>query len=398
MFLDFFYKLRSLNAPVSTREYLDLLNVLDSYSKKNETISPERFYQIARSILIKDVKYYDAYDLAFSECFSGLVSDDDFKSKLNDWLQNALEKELSEERKANAMNLPSEELMKELQKRIDEQKERHDGGNKWIGTGGTSAFGHSGFNPNGIRVGGEGINKSALAVAGRREFKDYRTDEILNIRQIKVALKKLRSLKESGRKELNIEKSIKATCNNAGEIEIIETKSRKNNLKLVLLMDIGGSMTPHSNRVSQLFSAAHQTNHFKEFKHYYFHNIFYDDLYHHANLHPDEITDFQKLKSIHNSDTRFIIVGDAYMAPYELFQMTGSMREFYYSFIKDNKKSNLTGMDRVEVLKKLYAKTVWLNPEPKKLWSAPTIKAIKEVIPMFELSIDGLSEAIKELI
>lgn len=398
MFLDFFYKLRSLNAPVSTREYLDLINVLQSYSAKGESISPERFYQIARSVLIKDIKYYDSYDIAFSSCFSGLVTDDDFKNKLKSWLENALNSELSEERKQNAMNLPSEELMKELQKRIDEQKERHDGGNKWIGTGGTSAFGHSGFNPNGIRVGGKGQNKSALAVAGRREFKEYRTDEILNIRQIKVALKKLRLLKESGRKELNIDKSIKATCQNAGEIEIIESKSRKNNLKLVLLMDIGGSMTPHSQRVSKLFSAAHQTNHFKEFKHYYFHNIFYDDLYHHASLHPSEITDFSKLKFKHNADTRFIIVGDAYMAPYELFQMTGSMREFYYSFIKDNKKSNLTGIDRVELIKKHYDKTIWLNPEPKSLWSAPTIKAIKDIIPMYELSLDGITEGISKLV
>ncbi len=398
MFLDFFYTLRDYKVPVSTREYLDLISVLNSYSEGNESIDPERFYQVARSVLIKDTKYYDSYDLAYTNCFKDVVSAGDFKDKLNEWLQNALEKELSEERKKQAMNLPSEELMKELQKRIDEQKERHDGGNKWIGTGGTSAFGHSGFNPSGIRVGGIGQSKSALAVAGRREFKSYRTDEILDVRQIKVALKKLRSLKETGQAKINIDKTIDKTCQNAGEIEIVETKSRKNNLKLVLLMDVGGSMTPHSKRVSQLFSAAHQTNHFKEFKYFYFHNIFYDDLYETSSMNPYEITSFSKLKNMFNPDTRFIIVGDAYMAPYELFQMTGSMREFYYSFVKDNKKSTLTGMDRVELLKKMYEKSVWLNPEPKRLWSAPTISAVKKVIPMFELSVDGISQAIKRLV
>jgi hypothetical protein len=398
MFLDFFYTLRNHKVPVSTREYLDLVRVLSSYSEKNEAINPERFYHIARSILVKDIKHYDSYDLAYTSCFKEVVSEGDFKDKLNEWLQNALDKELSEERKKQALDLPSEELMKELQKRIDEQKERHDGGNKWIGTGGTSPFGHSGFNPNGIRVGGSGQNKSALAVAGKREFRSYRTDEILDVRQIKVALKKLRDLKETGQAKLNINKSIKKTCENAGEIEIVETKSRKNNMKLVLLMDVGGSMTPHSRRVSQLFSAAHQTNHFKEFKYFYFHNIFYDDLYNDSSMNSHEVTSFSKLKNKFNPDTRFIIVGDAYMAPYELFQMTGSMREFYFSFVKDNKKSTLTGMDRVELLKKMYEKVVWLNPEPRRMWQAPTINAVSKVIPMFELSVDGITKAIKHLI
>ena len=163
-------------------------------------------------------------------------------------------------------------------------------------------------------------------------------------------------------------------------------------------MDVGGSMTPHSRRVSQLFSAAHQTNHFKEFKHFYFHNIFYDDLYETADMNPNEITSFSKLKSKFNADTRFIIVGDAYMAPYEFFQMTGSMREFYFNFVKDNKKSNLTGIDRVELLRKMFDKTIWLNPEPQRLWQAPTISAVKAVIPMFELSVDGITEGIKKLL
>jgi len=398
MFLNFFYTLRKFNIPVSTRELIEFINILEIYSSKGEQIDSKRFYQIAKSIFIKDIKYYDSYDQAFSHVFSGLISEEDFKSKLQKWLEDALKKELSEKRKTDAMNLPNEDLMKELQKRIDEQKERHDGGNKWIGTGGTSAFGHSGYNKAGIRVGGVGRSKSALAVAGERKFKEYRTDSILDIRQIKIALKQLRVLKKSGRESLDISKTIKKTVENSGEIEIVSSKSRKNNLKLVLLMDIGGSMTPYSKRVSELFSAAHQVNHFKEFNHYYFHNIFYDDFYTTSELTSNNQISFNKLKSIHSGDTKFIIVGDAYMAPYELFQMTGSMSEFYYSFTKDSKKSDKTGLERVQMLKRFFNDTIWINPEKKDLWNAPTIKAIKQEIPMFELTLDGIEKSIKNLL
>lgn len=398
MFLDFFFTLREKDVPVSTREYLDLLNVLGQMSEAGDSLDVNRFYSVSKSILVKDVKYYDAFDLAFSTCFKDLVSDEAFKNMLKEWLKNAVKNDLSEERKKNALKIPPEELMKELEKRLKEQKERHDTGNKWIGTGGTSPFGHGGFNPEGIRIGGQGGGKSAIAVAGQREFREYRTDEILDVRQIKVALKKLRLLKESGREKLNIPRTIKRTCENAGEIEIVQTKERKNKLKLVLMMDVGGSMTPHSQRVSKLFTAAHQINHFKEFKHFYFHNIFYDDIYTSARMYSADMYSFDKLKHNFNSDTRFIIVGDAYMAPYELFQMTGSVREYYYSFQKNNKKSHITALERVKMLKKQFPNTIWLNPEGKTLWHATTINAIKDIIPMFELSVDGIQQAIKKLV
>lgn len=398
MFLDFFYTLRAKDVPVSTREYLDLMNVLSEMTNKNELVDINRFYAVSKSVLVKDVKYYDSFDLAFSICFKDLISDEAFKNKLEDWLKNAVKTDLSEQRKENALRIPPEDLIKELEKRLKEQKERHDTGNKWIGTGGTSPFGHGGFNPEGIRIGGQSGGKSAIAVAGERQFKEYRTDEILDVRQIKVALKKLRVLKETGQPKLNISKTIKRTCENAGEIEIVETKERKNKLKLVLMMDVGGSMTPHSRRVSRLFTAAHQINHFKEFKHFYFHNIFYDDLYESADMSFNDRFQFGKLKHNYNADTRFIIVGDAYMAPYELFQMTGNMREYYYNFVKNNKKSNLTALERVKILKKQFPKTIWLNPEPNRLWHATTIAAIKDIIPMFELSVDGLQKGIKELL
>lgn len=398
MFLDFFYTLRAKSVPVSTGEYLDFLKVIEA-SSVDKAINPEQFFNLSRSTLVKDIKFYDSFELAFSECFGNIIqSDDDFRKKLEEWLKKAVEHELSEQRKKDALNILPEDLIEELQKRLEEQKERHDTGNKWVGTGGTSPFGNSGYNPSGIRVGGAGRNKSALAVVGKREYKQYRSDQTLNIRQIKVALKKLRLLKQKGREELNIDKTITKTCENAGDIDLVFTKKRKNNLKVILLMDVGGSMTPHSERVEKLFSAAHQINHFKEFKHFYFHNIFYDDIYKTASMWYDEQYALKDLYKKYDKETRFIIVGDAYMAPYELFQMNGSIREYYQSFNQANDKSNMTALNRLEEFKRKYPKTVWLNPEKKYLWNEPTIKAIKSIFPMHHLSLEGLDSAIRDLL
>lgn len=396
MFLDFFYTLRAKGAPASTGEYLDFLKAIESLCADGAPPDMDTFYHIARTTLVKDVKYYDAFDLGFAECFEGVVSDEDFKNKLKSWLEKAKENELSEERKAQAPNLPSEELLKELQKRMDEQKERHDGGHKWIGTGGISPFGHSGHNPAGVRIGGSSGSRSALAVAGKREFKEYRDDEKLDVRNLKVALKKLRALKKTGRKKLDIDASIKRTCENMGEIEIVESAQRKNSLRLVLLMDVGGSMTPHSKRVEKLFSAAHQTNHFKSFDSYYFHNIFYDKVYKGAEMDSRKSVRIDDLKKTYPVDTRFLIVGDAYMAPYELFQMTGSMREFYFN-LRNAGGSAKTGIDRVRQLKGLFPNTVWLNPEGEALWSSPSISAVRSQVPMFEMTLAGIDKAVKEL-
>lgn len=397
MFLNFFYTLRNNGAPVSTREFLDFLKVIQDLGSENSSVSLEDLYSIARTCLIKDVKYFDAYDLSFAQCFKELSSDEDFKSKLMSWLEQAKKAELDEQRKKDAMNLPSEELLKELQERRKTQKERHDGGNHWVGTGGTSAFGHSGYNPAGIRVGGSSGQKSALAVAGERKFKEYRHDEKLDVRNIQVALKKLRDLKSTGKKELDINKSIDKTCENMGEVEIVHTSKRKNNLRLILMMDVGGSMTEHSMRVEKLFSAAHQVNHFKSFDAYYFHNVMYDKVYTDASLRYDKSLSLDSLSKKFSKDTRLIIVGDAYMAPYELFQMTGSMRDFYWSFRENPKASNFTGLDRVKQLNSMFLKSVWLNPEPTSLWSSPTISAIKSIFPMRELTIEGISRAVRDI-
>lgn len=396
MFLDFFYTLRACGAPVTTGEYLDFLKTVEGLSQSGDSFSLQSLYTTARTCFIKDTKYYDAYDLAFAKSFEG-VAKDDFKDKLKEWLENAKQNRLDEERRQKALNLPSEELLRELQERIKKQKERHDGGNHWIGTGGTSPFGHSGYNPAGIRIGGAGGARSALAVAGQRNFRNYRHDETLDIRNIKVALKKLRSLKKTGRKSLDIEKTLRKTCDNMGEVEIVETSSRKNSLRLVLLMDTGGSMTPHAKRVEKLFSAAHQVNHFKSFESYYFHNIFYDRLYKDASLNQGRSVSVDSLRRLHLPETRILIVGDAYMAPYELFHMTGSMRDFYFQLRHNTQSSAWTGMERVAQIKRSFSKCAWLNPEPKTIWEEPTIRAVREVIPMFEMTLDGIDKAIQKL-
>lgn len=398
MFLNFFFELRAHGIPVSTREYLDLIKVINSHSDLNKVPSINTLYDLAKITLVKDVKFYDAYDLAFAKVFFKYEGDESFQNKLLEWLENAKKSELSDERKLQAMKLLEGEILEELKKRLEEQKERHDGGNYWVGTGGTSAFGNSGYNPQGIRVGGQSGARSAIAVAGDRNFKDYRNDIMLDTRNIKIALKKVKQLKSVGREEVNIKKTISKTVDNGGDIDIVFTKEKKNNLKLILLMDVGGSMTPYAESVNKLFSSAHNLTHFKKFTPLYFHNIFYDKFYLNAKLKSDESLSFEELKKKHPRDTRIIIVGDAYMAPYELFRMTGSMMDFYRNFSGDLNNNSATGIESVLKLRQRYKNIVWLNPEPKKLWEAPTIKAIRSQITMHELTIDGINQACASLI
>lgn len=395
MFLNFFYKLKAKKIPVSTIELMDLHQVILKFCQTRAILGLEDFYYIARNCLIKDLKYYDDYDLVFATEFSQeFAGDEPFRNQLQQWLQNAIQKQLSEAQKQQAPQWDIEKLRQELEKRLQEQRERHDGGNYWIGTGGTSPFGHSGYNPAGIRIGGESSHKMALNSARARNYKDYRSEEALNVRQIKMALKKLKQLKKTGREKLSIESSIQKTCQNGGDIEFVYEKERKNHLKLILLMDVGGSMTPHSRRVSQLFSAGHQLNHFKEFKYFYFHNIIYDEVYLDASMQKGVA--IEHLYKKYNSDTRVIFVGDALMNPYEYFMQTGYRG--FMGFWQDEKDKSLTGQQRLMQLKGRFPASIWLNPEEKMYWQEPTIEAIAAVVPMFFLSIGGIESAIKELV
>jgi len=393
MFQNFFYRLKSKKIPVSTTELLDLIKAVSFHSENQSPLTLKKFYSIARSCLIKDIKYYDEYDLVFAETFGdNKIGNMEFNEKLTEWLSKAIENNLTDDRKKNAMNLPIDEIFNELRKRLEEQKERHDKGNHWVGTGGTSAFGNKGYNQNGLRVGGEGGEGIAKQIVGDRNYKEYRTDESLNIRQLKIALKKLKDLRKEGRKEFQLEDTIKKTCENAGDIELVFHSSRKNKLKLMLLMDVGGSMTPHSQSVSKLFSAAHQLNHFKEFHYYYFHNIIYDRVYNDSIF--DKSVSLEKLFKKISPDTKVIFVGDASMNPYELFGSHGSI--YSYNSISEA-KLKITGHSTLKNLVNFYKSSIWLNPDPPQYWSSTTCEVIWDEIPMYFLSVDGIVKAISKL-
>ena len=357
--------------PVSTAELIDFLKAVSFFSERNGSLSVNEFYSIARNCLVKDVKFYDDFDLIFAEVFKGQVSaDNEIKSLIDEWLKKAIEREIPEEQKQSATKLDYEEVLKNLQKRLEEQKERHDGGNKWVGTKGTSAFGNSGFNPNGVRAGGDSSGKTAFDVIDERRFKDYRTDETLNVRQIKVALKKLRNLKKEGRLEFSIQRTIEKTCSNGGELEL----------------------------VSKLFSASHQLNHFKEFHYYYFHNIIYDSVFTDASM--SKKISVSKLTKKFRPDTKVIYVGDASMHPYELFNKTGMFDYYGYGYLKNTKPDVKlkTGLDRLRDLTEYFPDSVWLNPDDRRYWHHETIEAIWDLVPMYFLSIDGLQRAIRKLL
>ncbi len=399
MFLNFFYALRAEKVPTGPREYLDFLRVIDYSLSTNDVFDSKRFYNLARASLVKDVTFYDGFDLAFSRCFSGIINfNSEFRNQLETWLNSAMQKDLSLASKEAAQNVLPENLLKELIKRIEEQTERHDGGNYWIGTGGTSAFGHSGYNHAGIRLGGESINNSALAVAGERKFSRYRKDCAIEIRQWKTVLKSLRTLHRSGRPQLDIPSSVRKSCDQGGDVEVVYKASRKNQLKLLLLTDVGGSMTPHSQVVSSLFSAAHQINHFREFHHYYFHNIFYDKVYSNISMKYSEGLKLEVLMNQLDKDTCIIIVGDAAMAPYELFHLT-SDKEFFYKHLfygPDFDLGSVTGWDRLLQLKSVFSKIIWLNPDTD--WRSETQIKISSQVSMFPMTLEGLENGIRKLL
>lgn len=386
--------MKARKIPVTTIELLDFLKVVSHISETKGISNLREIYSIARSCFIKDIKYYDDYDQAFASTFSGLaIEDPDFRSLLEQWLERALKKDLSEAQKKNAMNLTPEELFKELEERLKKQKEKHDGGNYWIGTGGTSAFGNSGFNPSGVRIAGNAGMRTGIEVMTERKYREYRTDEGLNVRQLKVALKKLKDLRKEGKKEFQLEETIQKTCDNGGDPELIFKSSRKNKMKLMLLMDVGGSMTPHAERVSKLFSAAHQMNHFKEFHYYYFHNIVYNKVYQFAEF-SGGITLDRLFKKI-SRDTKLIMVGDASMNPYELFGATG---RYYTSYLYEDSEKNISGMDSLKKITDYYKSAVWLNPDPPMYWNSGTCEAIWNEISMYYLSVDGLKKAVTKLL
>ncbi len=395
MFIDFFYVLRRKGVPVSITEWMTFMEAL--YNGHFQA-SLNHLYYIGRAFLVKSEAYYDAYDLAFQEYFGGIATQDVELDKVLDWLENPLnrlpkmspeemmefQKQLEEFKSTHDM----EELMRQFRERLKEQKERHDGGAKWIGTGGKSPFGAYGYHPGGIRVGGESWMQSAAKVAEERRFRNYRNDVILDVRQTKMALKKLRELKREGsQEELDIDETIDKTAKEGGEIELVFSRSRENSVRIILLMDTGGSMLPYTELCEKLFSAATQTNHFKEFRYFFFHNCIYQDIY-------EDIANYkrvptEKLFSLFNKNYKLILVGDARMAYSELFDVNGCID--YFS------TNDRPGLEWMAKLRDHFPHSVWLNPTHKNFWGHYTVDTIGKVFPMYELTIDGLKDAIRAL-
>ncbi|MCB9529128.1 MAG: VWA domain-containing protein [Myxococcales bacterium] len=386
MFLSFFYLLRQAGLPVSSREWLTFIEAL---AKGLVAADLYRFYALARATLVKDEKHYDLFDQCFTHHFAGAKPPDAFVKALDQWLQEPLPvPALSEEELAQLQTHDLDELRRLFEERMREQDERHDGGSKWIGTGGTSPFGHSGQNPAGIRVGGEGGGRRAVQVAAKRRFREYRSDVVLETRQLGIALRKLRKLGRDGRRtEVDIDATIDATARNAGDIDIVMSPPRENRLKVLLLMDVGGSMDPFARLVSRLFSAAHQATHFREFHAFYFHNCVYGKVYRDALMLDGMST--EELMRWLQPETRLIFVGDAHMAPYELTEVGGAIDYWHHNPI--------TGLDWLRRLAAHFHRQAWLNPIDERWWAHPTIQTIKGVFPMFQLTLEGLEEAVEHL-
>lgn len=345
-------------------------------------------YVLGRALLVKTEARFDAYDRVFLQIFGSAKGSAKVTQEVLDWLNDPkLPRELTpdEVAKIAAMRKELDELRRLFEERLREQKERHDGGNRWIGTGGTSPFGSGGFFPDGIRVGDNGGGMSAMQVAAERRFKNYRHDLVLDIRSLQIALKRLRRLKRTGTEdELDVDDTVDQTGRNAGELELVFRKPRTNETKLVLLMDAGGSMTPHARLVSTLFSAAHGLNHFKDFRHYYFHNCVYEELYRDMAMRTAEPT-ADVLRQLDESYV-LLVVGDAYMNPAELTQPYGSI-DYWHN-------NDTPGIVWLRRLSTHFHKHVWLNPIQPNFWNAPSIRLVQSVFPMFPLTVDGLEEAV----
>ena len=386
MFTDFFYILRKRKVPVSVTEWMTLMEAL----AKGCITNLDEFYYLARAILVKSEAYYDHYDVAFQEYFNGIDTPAEILEQILEWLKDPLNwKTLTEKEQALLDRMDFDELIKEFEKRLKEQTEQHDGGGYWIGRGGTSPFGHSGYHPAGIRIGGESRGRHAIQIAQERRFRNYRNDLILDVRQIKMALLGLRQLNRIGPEdELDLEETIDATSKNAGEIELVWTRSRKNAVKVLLLMDVGGSMEPFALLCSQLFSAAHSSSHFKDFQYFYFHNCIYDNLY--RDIERQEAISTDYLLRTMEPDYKLLLVGDARMSPWELMERYGAIN--YYE------RNEMPGIVWLKRIAEHFTHSVWVNPDNPRFWIHPTIQMIAKMFPMFELTLDGLGQAVKKLV
>jgi uncharacterized protein with von Willebrand factor type A (vWA) domain len=404
MLIDFFYTLRAAKLPVSIKEFLMLLEALQAGvvgpnsgqsgpdgAETDSACSIDDFYYLSRTVLVKDEKHYDKFDRAFAAYFKGVEMLADFTKEIPlEWLRKNLELELSPEDKAKIDKMGWDELMETLKKRFEEQKERHEGGSKWIGTGGTSPFGANGYNPQGIRIGQDkSRNRSAVKVWDQRAYKDYDDTQELGTRNIKVALRRLRKFARLGNaEELDLPDTIRATAANAGWLDIKMVPERHNNVKVLLLMDVGGTMDDHIQRVEEMFSAVKAE--FKHLEFYYFHNCVYDFMWkNNRRRYAEKFATWDIIRK-YNKDYKLIFVGDATMSPYEILQPGGSVE---YT-------NEETGAEWLGRLTNAFPKHAWINPEPQGVWQyRQSIAIVQQLMGqrMYPLTLKGLEEAIRLL-
>ncbi|GAB5379038.1 MAG: VWA domain-containing protein [Aliiglaciecola sp.] len=389
MLVDFFFKVREYQVPATLRELLDLLNAL-----KHQVVfaDPEAFYFLSRTCLVKDESYYDKFDRAFADYFEGVESLDLFGKDIpEEWLKKQLERHFSDEEKAEIEALGGlDKLLETLKKRLEEQKKRHQGGNKWIGTGGTSPFGAHGYNPEGIKIGDDANGQfSAAKVWEKRNFKNLASDVELGTRNIKVALRKLRQFARTGAsEELDLPTTISKTAKNAGWLDIHMVPERHNAIKVLMFFDVGGSMDAHIKACEELFSAVHSE--FKHLEYFYFHNCVYEGVWKDNQRRNKELISIYDIIHKYGNDYKLIFVGDATMGPYEITYPGGSVEHW-------NEEPGALWIKR---LTNYFEHAIWLNPQLSRYWDYyASVQIIKELMEekMFPMTIEGLTDGIKAL-
>ncbi len=389
MLVNFFMGLKEGGVPVTPRELLDLLEAMQRHLAFADI---DEFYYLSRAVLVKDEKYFDRFDRAFGLHFRDLEGLDDIIEALipEDWLRSEFMKQLSEEEKAKIESLGGlEKLIEEFKKRLEEQKKRHQGGNKWIGTGGTSPFGQEGYHPEGVRVGPNAKNGRAVKVWDKREFKNLDDGIELGTRNIKVAMRRLRKFARTGAAdELDLDDTIRSTARNAGLLDIKMVPERHNAVKVLLFLDVGGSMDPHVKVCEELFSAARTE--FKHLEYFYFHNFLYESVWkNNVRRHAQRMATFDLLHK-YSHDYKIVIVGDASMSPYEIMQPGGSVEHW-------NEDSGEAWLRR---LRETYDKCIWINPVPEDEWQyTQSISMTNRLMEgkMYPLTLRGLEEGMAHL-
>ena len=394
MFVAFFYLLRQRGLDVSPNEWMTLLDGMEKGLHKSSLTG---FYHLCRAIVVKSEVEFDRFDQVFLEFFKDIPFNGDLPEEMLEWLEHPsedLKRTIEELMTAGFPDETMEELLKLLQERLEEQDAEHNGGSKWVGTQGRTPWGNSGWHPNGIRIGGQGRYRTAMAVAGERKFRDFRKDNTLDTRQFQMAFRLLRQLSvqtESVDKELDVDSTIHDTCENAGSLQVRYKNPRKNTVKVLLLMDSGGSMEYYAGLCSMLFQAATKSNHFKELHTYYFHNCIFSSLFQGPQLWRSGEVPTEWVLQNFDSSYKVIIVGDAAMNPYEL-------REKQFQWGKGTYAPS--GLEWLERFKKQYPYLIWLNPEPmpaKPDYWSQTHYQLGQIFQMYDLSAEGLEKGMKRL-